>query len=343
MFAVTAAHVAHGNACGARGALDEAAAAFESALALQPGSLAALYGLGNVRLRQQRYRDAVRCFETIARVHAGFPGLAYHLGVAQQGLGDERAAAAAFRAALRDEPHRLPALNNLCVALLRCGEAEHALVACERYLACSPPSRKALAYKAAALVALGRRDAARELLDFDRLILEREIAPPPGLAAAILAHPSLRREPAGKSTRGGRQTGELGTAMLGALGDAIRAGVSAYVEHLQGHPYAAHLPARWRLATWAVVLDAQGYQSPHFHPAGHISGVYYVGVPRDPGALEFGDTREALGDHGEPILHLVRPRAGLLVMFPSYFYHRTLPFEASEQRISVAFDVLAVE
>src|SRR5262249_20055142 len=158
----------------------------------------ALYGLGNVRLLQQRYREARECFETIAGVHAGFPGLAYHLGVALQGQGDERAAAEAFRAAVRQEPDRVPALNNLCVALLRSGQPEQALVACERYLAASPLNRKALAYKAAALVALGHRGEARELLDFERLILEREVAAPPGLAAAILRHPSLRREPPGR-------------------------------------------------------------------------------------------------------------------------------------------------
>ena len=32
-----------------------------------------------------------------------------------------------------------------------------------------------------------------------------------------------------------------------------------------------------------------------------------------------------------------------MVLFPSYFYHRTLPFESDEVRISIAFDVLARE
>jgi hypothetical protein len=35
-----------------------------------------------------------------------------------------------------------------------------------------------------------------------------------------------------------------------------------------------------------------------------------------------------------------RPEEGLMMVFPSYFYHRTIPFEAVEQRISIAFDVL---
>ena len=36
----------------------------------------------------------------------------------------------------------------------------------------------------------------------------------------------------------------------------------------------------------------------------------------------------------------VRPEEGLLLLFPSYFYHGTVPFEAAEPRISIAFDVL---
>jgi hypothetical protein len=30
----------------------------------------------------------------------------------------------------------------------------------------------------------------------------------------------------------------------------------------------------------------------------------------------------------------------MLLLFPSYFYHRTLPFRSAEQRISIAFDVV---
>ena len=35
----------------------------------------------------------------------------------------------------------------------------------------------------------------------------------------------------------------------------------------------------------------------------------------------------------------VKPKEGLLVLFPSYFYHRTVPYEADEERLSVAFDL----
>jgi hypothetical protein len=36
----------------------------------------------------------------------------------------------------------------------------------------------------------------------------------------------------------------------------------------------------------------------------------------------------------------VRPEVGLLVLFPSYFWHGTLPFHSEQPRLTVAFDVV---
>jgi len=36
----------------------------------------------------------------------------------------------------------------------------------------------------------------------------------------------------------------------------------------------------------------------------------------------------------------VRPELGRLVLFPSYFWHGTLPFHSEQARLTVAFDVV---
>jgi hypothetical protein len=36
----------------------------------------------------------------------------------------------------------------------------------------------------------------------------------------------------------------------------------------------------------------------------------------------------------------VRPEVGLLVLFPSYFWHGTLPFRSEQPRLTVAFDAV---
>jgi uncharacterized protein (TIGR02466 family) len=83
------------------------------------------------------------------------------------------------------------------------------------------------------------------------------------------------------------------------------------------------------------------------HPVSWLSGVYYVGVPAgmaqaDPqaGWIEFGAPPEDLITTSEPELHAVQPREGRLLLFPSWLYHRTWPFEAEAARISIAFDLV---
>lgn len=359
--------LAHFNLGVASAALGETAAArqaYEAALALQPDLHTARLNLGSVWLAEGEARRALDCFRAVAAAWPAAPRIAYNEGVALQTLGDDAAACAAFERALLAEPGHLEALNNLCVSLLRLGRAADALAVCDRQLALAPVQRKPLAYRAAALLELGRRDEAALLLDFPRLVRRHELPAPAGfgslaafnaaLAAHVRAHPSLRFEPPDRSTRGGSQTGELLVGEQGpcaALATAIRAAVTGYLAELPArapdHPYASQVPARWRLATWAVVLAAQGHQGPHFHPSGFLSGVYYVSLPPDmqraspdAGALEFGRTEEAVGGRAEPLIHLVQPAEGSLLLFPSYFYHRTLPFESTAERISIAFDVI---
>ena len=100
---------------------------------------------------------------------------------------------------------------------------------------------------------------------------------------------------------------------------------------------------------WATVLHQGGHQLSHIHPGGWLSGVYYVKVPAD-GADE-GDPHAAEIEFGrppgnfalarEPRVTLRKPQEGLLLLFPAYLYHRTIPTVTEELRISIAFDVLA--
>jgi hypothetical protein len=54
------------------------------------------------------------------------------------------------------------------------------------------------------------------------------------------------------------------------------------------------------------------------------------------GWLKFGEPDI---DLGLPQHHAVQPRPGRLVLFPSYFWHGTVPFEDTAPRLTVAFDV----
>lgn len=98
-----------------------------------------------------------------------------------------------------------------------------------------------------------------------------------------------------------------------------------------------------------TVLDRMGHQAAHMHRNAWISGVYYVQLPdvmhgdnkSRSGWIEFGRPPDEFPRTVEHEARTFEPREGRMFMFPSFEYHRTIPFESSEQRISIAFDLLA--
>ena len=88
-------------------------------------------------------------------------------------------------------------------------------------------------------------------------------------------------------------------------------------------------------------------ESAHIHPSAWLSGVYYPALPdlvradddAHLGWIEFGRPPTRLPTTAEPNLRLIKPVESMLVMFPSYIYHRTVPYESAATRISIAFDL----
>jgi hypothetical protein len=58
------------------------------------------------------------------------------------------------------------------------------------------------------------------------------------------------------------------------------------------------------------------------------------------GLLEFGRGYDGFYKSSEPVTRTIEPTEGLLVTFPSYFWHRTIPFQSAQPRITIAFDVV---
>jgi len=93
-----------------------------------------------------------------------------------------------------------------------------------------------------------------------------------------------------------------------------------------------------------VRLRPGGFHIDHVHPLGWLSSAYYVSLPD----LSDENSRAGWLRFGRPGLRLtgcrpewfVRPEAGMLALFPSYFWHGTVPFERGDQRLTAAFDVV---
>ena len=111
-----------------------------------------------------------------------------------------------------------------------------------------------------------------------------------------------------------------------------------------------HRRAAYQAYGWANVNEAGNYNMIHMHPGNHLSVVYYVATGRpEPdhemnGRLELRDPRPAAtycrmpGSVGAESL-LIRPQAGMMVVFPAWIEHWVHPFQGTGQRISIAINV----
>jgi hypothetical protein len=98
--------------------------------------------------------------------------------------------------------------------------------------------------------------------------------------------------------------------------------------------------------SWSVRLHTSGFHHNHVHPRGWISSACYIalpeemGIPADRGGtLTFAEPG-ILTTPSLPAEHEVRPEPGTLVLFPSYFWHGTVPFSGERTRLTVAFDAV---
>ncbi len=345
---------------------DEAAENFRRALAIDPAFVPALGRLSTTLSALGRHDEAIA---TARRALQDQPASSEALGglvTALKALGRDEEILAAYRTAVAASPESDHCYSRLAELHLERGEPAEVLAVCDACLLRHPGHVNSLALKCAALCELGDRSQLRELVDFDRLILAKRWNEAPGFASVgafndaltdhILGHPSLSYEPHGRATRLGRHTGELLVEPKGpiaAMEEMICAAVADYGRALSfdpSHPFLANPPRSWSLNVWAIVLEGQGYQVPHIHPSGWLSGVYYVTLPElieDPandqaGWIEFGQPLLHYKVTTRPEVRTIKPEPGLMLLFPSYFFHRTLPFQADATRISVAFDVMPV-
>ena len=160
-------------------------------------------------------------------------------------------------------------------------------------------------------------------------------------------------QPVGQSVRGGTQTRgplfERQEPEIAAFRDIVQEAIEAYVRSLppqdDTHPLLRH---RYRQLVaqggWSVRLQSAGHHVPHLHPSGVVSSAAYIVLP----GLDAG-SQEGWLELGVPPADLcldlsaraaVEPRPGRLVLFPSFLYHGTRPFNDGE-RLSVAFDAIA--
>jgi hypothetical protein len=244
--------------------------------------------------------------------------------------------------------------------LLRLARADEALGAIVRARTLEPLNQEWICYETMALRQLGD-PRYQELCDYEYMVRAYDLPAPPGyrdiaafneaLAASLNQFHVLSAHPLEQSLRHGSQTtrsllhvkDEVVQAYFKALDEPIR----AYMELMKkpNHPWSGRKTGGYRLAgAWSVKLKANGYHINHLHPQGWISSAYYVSLPKavaeapgQQGWIKFGEPRWPTP--GCTIEKVVQPKAGQLVLFPSYMWHGTIPFSEGE-RMTAPIDIV---
>ncbi len=353
--------LAHARMALTQGAGPDALALCQQARALAPRSSYAAIVLGAAFLAAGRSAEAIA--PLIEAADGGRAGAYFLLGLTWQRLQKPREAAAAYRQAYAFDPDDFGPANNLMPALMEARDYEATLAHAETLLAAKPAHTTSLAYKYIALAELGRRNDLEPFTAYDTLVHAERLDAPPGYKDLAAFHHALAREIAAEptlayernTTRFGYQTDDIGfstSPAISTLNARLTAAVRRRADAARATPVNAFdraAPRDFRLYSWGVIIREKGHQAPHFHPHGWLSGVYYIDVPDDitdhdperSGWIEFGRGDARWNQPSTPMpVRQVKPEAGTLLTFPSYFWHNTRPLRTNKQRISFAFDVI---
>ena len=348
---------------------DEALSAFEAAIALEPRLTAAHVVVGALHHDAERSALAKAAFERAVSIDPNCTEALAGLAALAHDAGSFDDSARLLAKVLELQPDNVSAWVNMGLIRLERGDAAPAIDAFRRALKVNPREKRAQAHLAIALQHCGHISEAAAILDLERLVSVRDLDAVEGwpsvatfndaLVRRIRDDPTLMRARKTVATTNGDQSLEIlvgDDSITRALRTAIETEVRRYIAEVlstSGNTHANQATAAWRLSGWAVVLRSGGFQSPHIHPEGFASGVYYARIPAcvhdgnagHAGHIKFGQSKpwaEGAESQAGFLARAIAPVPGRMVLFPSHFWHHTVPFESEEQRICVAFDVLPV-
>jgi hypothetical protein len=256
-------------------------------------------------------------------------------------------------------PGDLRAACVLAEALLAAGRAEEGERIIAAVLAKVPDDQGVLALQATAWRLIGDPRHA-QLYDYDAFVGGGPIGTPEGwrdlpayLADLVASLDRLHRretDPVGQSVRLGTQTRHDllrdPDPAIQAFFKAIDPPIRDYLQRLgEGDdPVRRRRKNGYRIVgAWSVNLRPGGFHIDHVHPEGWLSSACHIEAPvadaGQGGWLKFGQP----GLPTQPRLaaeRFHRPEPGRLVLFPSYMWHGTTPFESGPRRLSIAFDLV---
>lgn len=341
--------------------LDEALAVCRDLLARRPDLAAAHDCAAIVLTKRGELAQALRHARRSVALAPERDDYAVTLARVLEEGGDLAAAEAALAGHAERPQAPVVVLRQIGHVRLRRGQHDQALADLDGAWRRDPDDQNGIAERALALAAVEDWPAAETWLGLHEWIrpVPFEVPAPfsdpqaflGALAADIRGHSRLRYEPVGLVARGGYLTGDLladATPAIAGFERSLRKAIARFIAGLPdvpGHPFLGRVPrGELLLHVWATRVRQQGIIDSHLHEGSWLSGAYYVELPPvlgDDGAgwLEFGQSVPGLPSPPAGRFLRFRPELGRMLFFPSYLYHRTLPYSGEGERISISFDL----
>lgn len=329
----------------------------------QPDNPQVVCRLGQILRGAEQLSEAQSILQDHVKKHPSQPEVWAELSVLKQESGDFENSLTAAQKALELQPEHLGYLSATIDPLLSLGRGEEAWEFIQKGRQLAPLNQWFIATESSAARLLDRTDYGY-LCDYQRFVqtytLER---PDPWLTLEaylaelkqhLLNKHVLKVRPLDQSLRNGLQTpgGLLSddTLVVQAFFKAIKPCIEHYRACLPSdsrHPLLSRNHGTTKMTgCWSVLLGRNGFHVNHVHSQGWISSAFYVHVPTEvsdtekkSGWLKFGEPRFTIPDATPE--RMVQPKDGLLVLFPSYFWHGTNAITESNERLTIAFDLIS--
>ena len=104
-------------------------------------------------------------------------------------------------------------------------------------------------------------------------------------------------------------------------------------------------PAEYTVSGWLISMKSGSQIRPHMHERGWLSGSIYINVPPKTNANSGNlvvciEDDQLINKSIKNPKNIVNVTTGSLALFPASLLHYTIPFEAQEERIVLAFDII---
>ena len=337
------------------GKLTDAEDCYNEAIKLKPEYADAYYNLGITLQEQGKFEQAELNYKKMIDLNPNFPDVHFNLGIVYQEMKKIEEAEASFNQAILLKPNFYKAHE----ALLKClyvqnkkslflkeldylinknranavtgsfiGRSNLKYGVKKHNIFCNHPLKYVLHIDLDT-----KYNFEKVFVDTSRLILnERKI--------------SNRKQPLllqGYQTSG--NIFEIQNKLTAEIQKVIRAQIEFYRNKFIGSDEGIFQkwPDEYELYGWLIAMKSGGELQPHIHEDGWISGSVYINVPSklkdNSGKLvvSLGEDKD-VEDKKFNIKKIIDVVTGSLVLFPGSLTHYTIPFEAKEERIVLAFD-----